>query len=46
MIYVTKPFRFAVLLAPIRAQLRQHEQSEDAKHSSWGPTPSSRARSC
>lgn len=28
--YVTKPFRFAVLLARIRAQLRTHEQSEDA----------------
>ena len=28
--YVTKPFRFAVLLARIRAQLRSHEQSEDA----------------
>lgn len=28
--YVTKPFRFAILLARIRAQLRQHEQSEDA----------------
>ncbi|MBX9470171.1 MAG: response regulator transcription factor [Rhizobium rhizophilum] len=28
--YVTKPFRFAVLLARIRAQLRQFEQSEDA----------------
>jgi len=28
--YVTKPFRFGVLLARIRAQLRQHEQSEDA----------------
>jgi CheY-like chemotaxis protein len=28
--YVTKPFRFAVLLARIRAQLRQHETSEDA----------------
>ncbi|RIX99256.1 DNA-binding response regulator [Aureimonas flava] len=28
--YVAKPFRFAVLLARIRAQLRQHEQSEDA----------------
>jgi len=28
--YVTKPFRIAVLLARIRAQLRQHEQSEDA----------------
>lgn len=28
--YVTKPFRFPLLLARIRAQLRQHEQSEDA----------------
>src|ERR1700752_3826211 len=28
--YVTKPFRFAVLLARMRAQLRQHESSEDA----------------
>ncbi len=28
--YVVKPFRFGVLLARIRAQLRQHEQSEDA----------------
>lgn len=28
--YVTKPFKFAVLLARMRAQLRQHEQSEDA----------------
>lgn len=28
--YVAKPFRFAVLLARIRAQLRQHETSEDA----------------
>ena len=28
--YVTKPFRFAVLLARIRTQLRQHETSEDA----------------
>jgi DNA-binding response OmpR family regulator len=28
--YITKPFRFPVLLARIRAQLRQHEQSEDA----------------
>lgn len=27
--YVTKPFRFAVLLARVRAQLRQHENSED-----------------
>jgi len=28
--YVTKPFRFGVLLARLRAHLRQHEQSEDA----------------
>jgi DNA-binding response OmpR family regulator len=28
--YITKPFRIGVLLARIRAQLRQHEQSEDA----------------
>jgi DNA-binding response OmpR family regulator len=28
--YVTKPFKFAVLLARIRAQLRSHEQSEGA----------------
>ena len=29
--YVSKPFRFAVLLARIRVQLRQHEASEDAE---------------
>ncbi|MCJ2045883.1 response regulator transcription factor [Methylobacterium sp. J-078] len=28
--YVTKPFKFAVLLARIRAHLRSHEASEDA----------------
>jgi DNA-binding response OmpR family regulator len=28
--YVTKPFRFSVLLARIRAHMRSHEQSEDA----------------
>jgi DNA-binding response OmpR family regulator len=28
--YVAKPFKFPVLLARIRAQLRAHEQSEDA----------------
>ncbi|NBC19446.1 MAG: response regulator [Alphaproteobacteria bacterium] len=28
--YVTKPFRFAVLLARVRAQMRSFEQSEDA----------------
>ncbi len=27
--YVTKPFRFTVLLARVRAQIRAHEQSED-----------------
>src|SRR5690348_10738597 len=43
--YVAKPFRFAVLLARIRAQLRQHEASEDAVFS-VGPysiTPPGRA---
>ena len=29
--YVNKPFRFAVLLARIRAHLRSHESSDDAK---------------
>ncbi len=28
--YITKPFRLGVLLARMRVQLRQHEQSEDA----------------
>jgi DNA-binding response OmpR family regulator len=28
--YIAKPFRLGVLLARVRAQLRQHEQSEDA----------------
>ena len=28
--YVSKPFRFGVLLARLRAHLRQHQQSEDA----------------
>jgi DNA-binding response OmpR family regulator len=28
--YIAKPFRLGVLLARLRAQLRQHEQSEDA----------------
>ncbi|WP_119167348.1 response regulator transcription factor [Algihabitans albus] len=28
--YVSKPFRLGILLARLRAQLRQHEQSEDA----------------
>jgi DNA-binding response OmpR family regulator len=31
--YVTKPFRFAVLLARVRAHLRQHETSDDASFS-------------
>jgi DNA-binding response OmpR family regulator len=30
--YVVKPFRFVVLLARIRSQLRQHEHSEDAQY--------------
>ncbi|HZV21193.1 MAG TPA: response regulator transcription factor [Hyphomicrobiales bacterium] len=34
--YITKPFRFAVLLARIRAQLRQHEHSEEAVFSIGG----------
>ena len=29
--YVGKPFRFVVLLARIRAQLRQHKSSDDAE---------------
>lgn len=36
--YVTKPFRFGVLLARVRAQLRQHEQSEDAVFTIGGYT--------
>jgi DNA-binding response OmpR family regulator len=28
--YVTKPFKFSILLARLRAHLRSHEQSEDA----------------
>ena len=28
--YITKPFRMGVLLARLRAQIHQHEQSEDA----------------
>jgi DNA-binding response OmpR family regulator len=42
--YVTKPFRFAVLLARIRAQLRQHEASEDAVFT-IGPYTFGQARS-
>jgi DNA-binding response OmpR family regulator len=29
--YIVKPFRFAVLLARIRVQMRQHEASEEAE---------------
>ena len=36
--YVTKPFRFAVLLARIRAHLRQHEASDDATFEIGGYT--------
>ena len=43
--YVTKPFKLAVLLARIRAQLRQHEQSEDAVFAS-APTASARPPRC
>ena len=39
-----KPFKFAVLLARIRAQLRQYEASEDAVFQ-IGPTPSAPAPS-
>ena len=28
--YITKPFRFVVLLAKMRAQMRQHEHSDEA----------------
>ncbi len=36
--YITKPFRLGVLLARMRAQLRQHEQSEDAVFTIGGYT--------
>ncbi len=36
--YIIKPFRIAVLLARMRAQLRQHEQSEDAVFTIGGYT--------
>ena len=37
--YVTKPFRFTVLLVCIRTQLRQHETGEDAVFTKpQGPT--------
>src|SRR5947209_2704525 len=41
--YVTKPFRFAVLLARIRAQLRQHEATRTPSSPS-APIHSGRAR--
>ena len=43
--YVTKPFRFAVLLARIRASLRQHDQSEDVMFS-VGPYTFQPSQSC
>jgi DNA-binding response OmpR family regulator len=43
--YVAKPFKFAVLLARIRAQLRTHEASEDAVFK-IGPTRSGPAPRC
>jgi DNA-binding response OmpR family regulator len=36
--YITKPFKFPVLLARIRAQLRQHEESEAAVFAIGGRT--------
>ncbi len=44
--YVTKPFRFAVLLARVRAQLRQHENSEDATFAVGGAIPLNLLPSC
>ncbi len=43
--YVTKPFRFAVLLARIRAQLRSTSRAR-TRSSPSGPTPSGPAPSC
>ena len=43
--YVTKPFRFAVLLARVRTLLRQYETSEDAVFT-IGPYTFRPARSC
>lgn len=40
--YITKPFRLGVLLARLRAHIRQHERSDDAVSLS-GPTPFSPA---
>ena len=42
--YITKPFRLGVLLARMRAQLRQHEQSEDAVFTIGGYTFSPSAK--
>ena len=44
--YVTKPFRFAVLLARIRTQLRQHEASEDVVFTDRPVHISARRRCC
>ena len=43
--YVTKPFRFAVLLARIRAQFASTKRAR-TRSSPSAPTPSGRARSC
>ena len=43
--YVAKPFRFAVLLARIRVQLRSHEQSE-TRSSTSAPTSFGPRRNC
>ena len=44
--YVTKPFRMAVLLARVRAHLRQRDQSDDAILRSSVRTNSCRRRKC
>jgi DNA-binding response OmpR family regulator len=43
--YITKPFRFAVLLARIRAQLGNTKRAK-TPYSPSGPTRSDQARSC
>ncbi len=43
--YVAKPFRFAVLLARIRAQLRQHEAAK-TRSLPWVPIASGPAPRC
>ena len=40
--YVTKPFRIEVLLARIRAQMRQHERSDEAVFILYAGSPAAR----